>query len=289
MKSILRAALAIVAVPLLLFASSVSAEETQAQRDLPDRFMIRGGYLYVFGAETDVQLVGQSGLGTVIDFNKTLHGTQEYSGFRVDAAYRFNERHSMGLSYYRVLRNANRQITSDLTVEDITIAAGAQSTSSLNFDMYRLTYNYSFYRTEKVELGITPGLYIMRVKFDITGSATCSGALANCAGQPTAFGRASEQVTVPLPSIGGFVNYKITPKLMAQVRSDFFYLKVGDNTGSMFEFYAGLEYRLFKHFALGASFDRLQSNIDLIGNDSSKGFAFNNSWNTGFFYGALYF
>ena len=103
MKSILRAALAIVAVPLLLFASSVSAEET-----LPDRFMIRGGYLMVFGAETDVQRVGQAGFGTVIDFNKTLHGTQDYTGYRFDAAFRFNERHSMGLSYYRVLRNANR-------------------------------------------------------------------------------------------------------------------------------------------------------------------------------------
>jgi Outer membrane protein beta-barrel domain len=289
MKSILRAVLAIVAVPLLLFASSVSAEETQAKRDNPDRFMIRGGYLLVFGAETDVQLVGQSGLGAVIDFNKTLHGTQDYSGFRVDAAYRFNDRHSMGLSYYRVLRNANRQIASDLTVGDTTIAAGAQTTSNLNFDMYRLTYNYSFYRTDKVEVGITPGLYIMRVKFDLTGSATCSGAQATCVGQPTVFGSASEQLTVPLPSIGGFVNYKITPKLTAQVRSDFFYLKVASSEGSMFEFYAGLEYRLFKHFALGASFDRLQSNVDLTKDGTSKGFAFDNSWNTGFFYGALYF
>ena len=162
-------------------------------------------------------------------------------------------------------------------------------TSSLNFDMYRLTYNYSFYRTPKIEVGLTPGLYIMRVKFDITGSATCSGAVPNCVGQPTVFGSASEQVTLPLPSIGGFVNYNFTPKLMAQVRSDFFYLKVGSSEGSMFEFYAGLEYRLFKHFALGASFDRLQTNVDLTNDGSSKGFAFNNSWNAGFFYGALYF
>ena len=59
------------------------------------------------------------------------------------------------------------------------------------------------------------------------GSATCSGTLANCTGQPTAFGTASEQLTVPLPSVGGYANYNITPRLMAQVRTDFVFLQVG--------------------------------------------------------------
>ncbi len=277
------------ATVLLIFAPPVSAEE-EGPINLPDRFMVRGGYLYVFGADTNIAVNGPSGFGTAINYERTLDGKTDYSGFRIDAAYRFNERHSLGVSYYRVLRSSNSSTTEDLTVDDVTIAAGASVQSSLNFDMWRLTYNYSFYRNEKVELGLSPGLYLARIKFDIAGSATCSGSLPNCAGQPTVFGSTSDQLTVPLPSIGMYVNYNIIPRLMAQVRSDWFYLQAGDNfTGSMFEFYAGLEYRLLEHLALGVSYDRLQVNVDWSKSTSPSGVSVDNSWNTAFLYGALYF
>ena len=279
---------------LFLCVQIVNAQETEAP-ELPDRFMIRGGYLFVFGADTDIQLNGQRGLGSTIDFNRTLGGATDYSGFRIDAAYRFNDRHSLGVSYYRVLRDGNRTISTDLNVRDTTFAAGANVNSSLNFDLWRLIYNYSFYRNDKVELGISPSLYMLRLKFNIAGDLTCSSnssnsTSTNCVGQPTNFGSSSEKLTVPLPSLGGYLNYHITPKLLSQARFDWFYLKVGNAfEGSMFEFYAGLEYRLFTHFSLGASYDRLQANVDLHKATSSSGVAINNAWNTVFLYGALYF
>ncbi|WP_447983132.1 hypothetical protein [Nitrospira sp. Nam74] len=278
-----------VSVLLLFYTQPARAEEAQPP-ELPDRFMIRGGYLFVFGANTQIELNGPAGFGTSIDYNRTLSGTTDYNGFRIDAAYRFNDRHSLGISYYRLLRDSNRTVDTDLTVKDITIAAGASVTSSLNFDLWRLIYNYSFYRNDKVELGISPSLYMIRMKFDIAGSSTCSGTLADCTGQSTSFGSSSEELTVPLPSLGGYVNYHITPKLSSQVRFDWFYLKVGNNfTGSMFEFYAGLEYRLFTHLGLGASYDRLQANVDVSKSNSVSGIRVDNAWNTVFLYGALYF
>ena len=91
------------ATVLLIFAPPVSAEE-EGPTNLPDRFMVRGGYLYVFGADTNIAVNGPSGFGTAINYERTLDGKTDYSGFRIDAAYRFNERHSLGVSYYRVLR-----------------------------------------------------------------------------------------------------------------------------------------------------------------------------------------
>jgi len=164
--------------------------------------------------------------------------------------------------------------------------------SSLNFDLWRLIYNYSFYRNDKVELGISPSLYMLRLRTNIAGDFTCSSnnTSTNCAGQSTSSGSATDNLTVPLPSLGGYLNYHITPKLLSQARFDWFYLKVGNAfEGSMFEFYAGLEYRLFTHFSLGASYDRLQANVDLHKATSSSGVAINNAWNTVFLYGALYF
>jgi hypothetical protein len=278
-----------VSVLLLLCTQPARAEEAQPP-ELPDRFMIRGGYLFVFGASTEIQLNGQSGFGSTIDYDRTLGGKTDYNGFRIDGAYRLNDRHSFGLSYYRVLRDSNRTISDDLTVKDITIAAGASVNSSLNFDLWRFIYNYSFYRNDKVEVGVSPSLYMARMKFNISGTLTCSSTVGNCTGQPTSTGSTSEALTVPLPSLGGYVNYHITPKLSSNIRFDWFYLKVGNSfTGSMFEFYAGLEYRLFTHFAMGASYDRLQVNADVNRSNSASGIGLENSWNTVLLYGALYF
>ena len=55
----------------------------------------------------------------------------------------------------------------------------------------------------------------------------------------------------------------------------------------MFEFYAGLEYRLFKHLALGAAYDRLQSDVTF--SSDASGTEIENVWNTAYVYGALYF
>ena len=113
-------------VLLLLCTQTVRAEEAQ-QAELPDRFMIRGGYLFVFGADTDIALNGPAGFGTTINYNRTLGGTTDYNGFRIDAAYRFNDRHSLGISYYRLLRDSTRTVSTDLTVNDITIACRRMS------------------------------------------------------------------------------------------------------------------------------------------------------------------
>jgi hypothetical protein len=54
----------------------------------------------------------------------------------------------------------------------------------------------------------------------------------------------------------------------------------------MFEFYAGLEYRLFKHFAMGVAYDRLSTDLQ---DTSRSGFEFDFSYNLAYFYGTLYF
>lgn len=276
----------VVALPLCILPDPVTAEDQQ-QSSLPDKFMIRGGFSQFFGVDSNLQLNNSLGFGTEVDFAKTLGGTRNYSGFRLDAAYRFLERHRLEFTYYRVLRNASRTLQGDLTVDDITISAGASAVSSLNVDLWRLIYSYSFYRSPKLEASISPGLYMARVKYRISGSATCSGTLPSCVGQPVAFGDTFGSVTVPLPSIGGILTYHLTPKLKVYTRGDFFFIEVNQFRGSMFELFAGIEYRLLRNFALGAAYDRLQGDVTL--SSGASGTEIETVWNSAYVYGALYF
>jgi hypothetical protein len=69
--------LLVLSILFLVCTQPVRAQDAGAL-DLPDRLMIRGGYLYVFGAKTDVQANNQLGFGTAIDFENTLGGTSGY-------------------------------------------------------------------------------------------------------------------------------------------------------------------------------------------------------------------
>jgi hypothetical protein len=179
-------------------------------------------------------------------------------------------------------------LNENITIGDTTFGAGGSLQSELDIKLYRFIYNYSFYHNDKVELALSPGLYLANLKTLFAGNLICAGG-PSCAGGTTIASHAeSDTLTVPLPSFGFLANYNITPRLQAQLRFDWFYFETDAFKGSMNEFYAGLEYRLFKHFSVGGAFDRLAIDVDYKP-EKESGWGVRNTWATAFFYGALYF
>ncbi len=291
--------LAWVGIALLGFAPWAYGEEIDMQappaeakpaptEELPDRFMIRGGWNFVFNADTVFSINGSRGIGSTIDFSKDLKGEREDSMWRIDTLYRFNPRHSLGFSYYDVTRTGVRTIDRDITVNDTTFAANGTVSSELDFRMYRFIYNYSFYHNEKVELAGSFGMYFANINASLSSNLACTGGTICGPGATLTPRGESQSFTIPLPSIGFLVNYYFTPRLKGTARFDWFYIEFDQFKGAMNEMYFGLEYRLFKHFALGGAFNRLSVDVDI---DSSNGreFSVENDWNTVFLYGSLYF
>jgi hypothetical protein len=277
---VLRAGLILLVVSMLMLTASppLKAEESP-EAPFKDKLMIRGGWAYVFGATANVAVGGPVlGVGTNIDFTQTLGGDSSTDAFRIDTLYRFNERHAIGFSWYRVGLSGEKNLNQEIQIRDQRIDAGASTQTSLSFNTYRLIYNYSFYRNDKVELGVSPGLYMMKTNFRFTGQGTVNGT-------PGSVALVDQQLTLPLPSIGLIANYNITPKLQLQTRYDFFYLSIGSYQGAMFEFYGGLEYRIVQHLAMGAAYDRLQADLRGSGHN---GFTANFSYNLAYVYATVY-
>jgi hypothetical protein len=285
---VLRRGLVLLAVSILTLAltpltraeeKAPTPPENAEASPFKDKLMIRGGWAYVFGAAANVSVGGPAlGVGTSIDFTQTLGGDTSTDAIRIDTLYHFNERHAIGFSWYRVGLSGDKVLTQDIVIHDQTVNAGAATQTSLSFNTYRLLYNYSFYRSEKAELAFSPGLYMMKTNFDFAGQGIINGTAGNTV-------IVKQQLTVPLPSVGLVANYNITQKLKFESRYDFFYLSLGQYSGSMFELYAGLEYRVLRHFALGAAYDRLQAGLRGNGHE---GFNANFSYNLLYVYGTIY-
>ena len=271
------------ALPVTLSLPPVVEAEEIEKKPLEDRLVVRGGWAYVWGANETITVPGPNGIaGTSLDFSKTLGGDSTNNAFRVDALWRFNEKHAAQFAWYRVAFSGQNTLQEQIVVGDTTINAGASTNSSLSFNMYRAMYQYSFYRNDQVELALVPGLYLAKTNFMLAASgAITTGGTTTASG----FSQTNENITLPLPSIGVLANYQISPKLLTQVRTDFFYLKIGNFEGSMMEFYAGLEYRLFKPLGFGVAYDRLVVNA---GSNSSNGFTADMNWNLLYMYASLY-
>src|SRR5262249_254442 len=125
----MRLIILLVSILALTFAPLSHAEEKaeppkeKAETPLQDKLMIRGGWAYVFGAAAQVAVGGPVlGVGTSVDFTQTLGGRTSTDALRIDSLYRFNERHAIGFSWYRVGLGGNKALTQQIDVGDNIIS-----------------------------------------------------------------------------------------------------------------------------------------------------------------------
>jgi hypothetical protein len=140
--------------------------------------------------------------------------------------------------------------------------------------LYRLGYGYSFYHSEKTELTITAGLNVTSydLKFEDDTGAKSENA----------------DVTAPLPMFGLRMGYAITPKWSVRYVSEFFFIELDDTIkGAMINYELNTEYRLFKHFAIGAGLARLGNSVE-VNDDNWKG-KVSDSYRGYTVFGTLYF
>jgi len=216
----------------------------------PDKWMIRLGAYVVDGSNTRFSVASDIGLGAAIDYQKDLGGEDGDTIPRIDAYYRFNERHRIDFTAFSIDRKGQRTLAFDIDIGEDTFSASETVNSDIKYTLYRLGYGYSFYHSPKVELTLTAGLNI--TEYDLS-FATSSGTKAESAG-----------VTVPLPVVGLRMGYAITPKWSVRYVSEAFFVDIDDKfRGAILNYELNTEYKIFKHFALGVGIARIGVNAEV--------------------------
>ena len=240
----------------VMMAGSVSAAEDEAAvYAFPDKFMIRLGAYFVDDSSTQFSVSSPVGIGTVIDYQRDLGGDSGDTVPRIDAYYRFNERHRIDFTSFAIDRKGSRVLALDPPIEiDGESFNGGAIDSDIKYTLYKVGYAYSFYHSPKVELSLSAGLNI--TTYDLSFSDD-TGNKSETAG-----------VTAPLPMFGLRMGYAITPKWYAYYIAESFFIDIDDTfKGALVSFELSTEYRLFKHFALGAGLARFSSNVEVASDD----------------------
>lgn len=231
----------------LLFTVSLFAETK-------DKWRINIGDMLVTDFSTQMQ-IGHSDrrLSALIDTDNTLGLKEETNVFRLDGYYRFNEKHSIDFSYFRVKSNGERTTNREFDWNDYTIGANASVQSYFNMSVYKLNYGYSFYHNEKVELMLTAGLHMTSIDLGLSAQGTITDNNGNVI---ASLNNESESTTLPLPVFGFKGEYTIiNDALFVSFKTEVFALKFEDYSGSLATNTLQFDYRFYKGYGIGIGYN----------------------------------
>jgi hypothetical protein len=225
-----------VAVPHLVHAKEKSV----------DKFKISLGGYTLARNESEMSLTERTfGAGVSISPEDTLGLETEQTVFRLDGRYRFNQEHAMNFSWYSISSNGTKQIEEQIDWVDengdpITIPVGARVDTQMDLDVYKMSYLWSFYHSDKVELGAGIGLHVTRIAIGLKAETSVSEISAK-----------DVALTVPLPVLSFGLNYHVSDKFSWYLKSESFSIEFEDWSGSYTDNALGVEYRLMKNVGLG--------------------------------------
>ena len=235
-----------ISVIVALCSLFVLAAQAQAEESEPDKFKIAIGGYAVGRYDSNLSLTESSlGAGASINPQTTLGLDLEQTVTRLDGHYRFTPKHALTYSWYNISSTGNKTIEQDFEWLDengnpITIIAGAQTNTVLDYDIYKVGYLWSFYHTDKVELAAGAGLHITRISVALDVDTTLGP-----------IGTKDIKSTVPLPVLSFGLTYNVTPKFMWYIKSEAFAISIDDWSGTYTDSTLAMEYRAWKNVGLG--------------------------------------
>ncbi len=237
---------------ILAMASTASPAAAQA---LNDKYWIEIS-AYFPKANTTVN-VSRPGLpGTEIDMESDLDMDENETLPALYAGARLGERWVIAGEYYGLDRQGSRTIERDIDFDGATFPIGVEVSSKMQSDIYRLTVGYAFIRTDRAELGAAIGLHATNFELSLQGDAEVDIGILRRQNQERTF-------LAPMPTVGVFGTYEVTPRLILTGRADYLSLDIGDYDGSILNAQAAIAYKVTDMIEVGAAYRYVDYGLDV--------------------------
>jgi len=214
-----------------------------------ERFSFKlGGFLA--GLNSAIQLSSQQvGLGVIINVEDALGLESSAFVLRSELAYNYGKRRrsTTRIGYFGLFRQASKVLDAEITIGGQDFPVGTEVNSKFNLQIYKGTYEYSFYLDERVNIYASAGLFIMPISF----STSALG-----------FSKEAFEFTAPLPLFGLGTSFAITPKFRLNQSIEIFYLEISTFKGAISNVNVMLEYNPWKHLGFGLGLNYYRLNIE---------------------------
>jgi len=249
-----------------MVACIVAAVANADERDpLVARFVIDLGSFFL-STDTRVRVDGQTSnaVGTDIDYDNTF-GLGDFDRFRIDALWRFADRHVIRAMYFENNRSATRAIDREIHFGDETYPVGVSATGRSDLAVFQVSYDYAFLRRESYEVAGGVGLHLLDSGLSLAATLTAQGG--------TTTHRADEEAStnVPLPVLGLRGLWRPARDFYVAAQVQYFYLKLDPYSGSLLDLKATAVWQASEHVGIGVGYNDFGFRFDIDDEDRFNG------------------
>ncbi len=248
-----------------IFGASIDVTPTGSTHPFfRHHFMIQGGAAFN-DVKSFIQVDSRAAeIGSRVNLERELGLTPSHTSADILARVRLADRWIIEGEYFRVGRKETKRVEREISFGDHTFDVGADVEGKLSITSYRLVAGYSLIKTSHAEVGAALSLYVSDIGASLSGHAHVDGIAVGVSS-----GRYS--APIPLPAIGLYAHYALTPSWLVSGRIDYMDLSLStakwfrndikDIGGYVLSFEASTEYRLFDNLGVGVGYRRVE--VDL--------------------------
>ncbi len=204
----------------------------------------------------DVRVNGSiAGINEEIDFDTGFQLGNADETFAAELTWRFRGKWSVVGQYFKSSDSASAVLQEDIEWGDVVFGAGSNAAVGSDFSLTRIFFGRQLDTSKSHDFGIGAGLHWLEMGSFIEGTILINGT-------PTT-SRRSVREGAPLPNIGAWYKYSISPRWALRTRLDLLSADVGDYDGLLLNVALGVNFQAFEHFGVGVNYNYFELDVSI--------------------------
>jgi len=197
----------------------------------------------------------RAGINDEIDFDEGIRLGNADETIAAELSWRFRGKWSVVGQYFKSTDSVRSVLEEDIEWGDVVFGAGSNAAAGSNFSLTRIFFGRQLDTSRSHDFGIGAGLHWLEMGTFIEGEILINGT-------PMA-SRRSVSEGAPLPNIGAWYKYSISPRWALRTRFDLLSADVGDYDGLLVNVALGVNFQAFEHFGFGLNYNYFELDVGI--------------------------
>jgi hypothetical protein len=185
----------------------------------------------------------------MINFQSDLQDTRSDEIFSLNFGWRFGEKWQLGGQYFSSKGSREAVLEEDVEWGGLVFGEGTSISAGQEFTLTRIFFARNFATKEHHEFGVGAGFHWLEL------GAFISGNIIDDSGGAGPFRTESVSASAPLPNLGAWYVYSISPDWAFKGRFDWLSVSIGDYSGRLINASLGVNYQVFRNAGVGLSYN----------------------------------
>ena len=195
-----------------------------------------------------------------VDFESRLRSERNDETFVLYLGWRFGEKWALFGQYFDSGVNSGAVLMEDVEWKDTVFAAGTSVVAGQDFRLFRVFFGRAFDTSDRHDFGVGAGIHWLEIDAFIEGNVILGGG-------GVSFRREAVSASGPLPNIGVWYQYSLSPRWALRSRLDWLEASIGDYDGKIINASFGLNYQTSDHFGIGLNYSLVELDVDVTKSD----------------------